>query len=124
MSKASAGSHVGTIGETTLPRMAEPAARSPAGDDAPPFDPVAIDRAYLQERARRRARIERSRARRRAALRFWLVLLALIAVSVLLILTIWREAGSTVSGGAVESGHYPAEEAPDVVLEAFERFFV
>ena len=40
------------------------------------------------------------------------------------VLTIWREAGSTVSGGAVESGHYPAEEAPDVVLEAFERFFV
>jgi hypothetical protein len=71
--------------------MAEPATRSPAGDEAPPFDPVAIDRAYLQERARRRARIERSRARRRAALRFWLVLLALIAVSVLLTLTIWRE---------------------------------
>ena len=40
------------------------------------------------------------------------------------VLTIWREAASTVSGGAVESGHYPAEEAPDVVLEAFERFFV
>lgn len=78
------------MGTTLLP-MAEPATRSPAGDDAPPFDPVAIDRAYLQERARRRARIERSRARRRAALRFWLVLLALIAVSVLLTLTIWRE---------------------------------
>ena len=40
------------------------------------------------------------------------------------VLMIWREAGTTVSGGAVESGHYPAEEAPDVVLEAFERFFV
>ena len=50
-----------------------------------------VDRAYLQERARRRARIERSRARRRAALRFWLVLLGLIAISVLLTLTIWRE---------------------------------
>jgi hypothetical protein len=24
----------------------------------------------------------------------------------------------------VESGHYPAEEAPQAVLEAFERFFV
>ena len=95
MGKSSAGkSHVaGTIRRTgtTLPRMAEPATRSPAGDDAPPFDPVAVDRAYLQERARRRARIERSRARRRAGLRFWLVLLALIAVSVLLTLTIWRE---------------------------------
>lgn len=63
----------------------------PARDEAPPFDPVAVDRAYLQERARRRARIERSRAKRRASFRFWLVLLGLIAVSVLLTLTIWRE---------------------------------
>ena len=72
-------------------RMAEPATDSRAGDDAPPFDPVAVDRAYLQERARRRARIERSRAQRRASFRFWFVLLVLIAVSVLLTLTIWRE---------------------------------
>ena len=71
--------------------MAEPATRPPAGDDAPPFDPIAVDRAYLQERARRRARIARSRERRRASLRFWLVLLALLAASVLLSLTIWRE---------------------------------
>lgn len=61
------------------------------GTDAPPFDPVAVDRAYLQERARRRARVEHSRARRRAGLRFWLVLAGLIAVSVLLTLSIWRE---------------------------------
>ena len=74
-------------------RMAEPARHSRAGDDAPLFDPIAVDRAYLQERARRRARIERSRAKRRAALRFWLVLVGLIAVSVLLTLTIWREVG-------------------------------
>ena len=77
--------------------MAEPAIRPPAGDedatpfDAVPLDPSAVDRAYLQERARRRARVERSRARRRAGLRFWLVLLGLVAVSVLLTLTIWRE---------------------------------
>ena len=71
--------------------MAEPATRSPPGDDAPPFDPVAVDRAYLHERARRRARSERSRARRRAGLRFWLVVVVLIAVSVVLTLTIWRE---------------------------------
>ena len=75
--------------------MAEPAARPRAGDDAPafepPFDPVAVDRAYLQERARRRARLERSRARRRAGLRFWLVLVCLVAVSLLLTVTIWRE---------------------------------
>jgi predicted nucleic acid-binding Zn ribbon protein len=71
--------------------MAEPATRPSAGDDAPPFDPIAVDRAYLHERARRRARMERSRERRRAGLRFWLVLLALLAASVLLSLTIWHE---------------------------------
>lgn len=71
--------------------MAEPATHTRARDDAPPFDPVAVDRAYLQERARRRARIERNRAKRRASLRFWLVLLGLLAVSVVLTLTIWRE---------------------------------
>ena len=71
--------------------MAEPATRPSAGEDAPPFDPIAVDRAYLQERARRRARVERSRERRRASLRFWLVLLALLAASVLLSLTIWHE---------------------------------
>jgi len=72
--------------------MAEPARRPAAGHEAPPpYDPVAIDRAYLQERARRRARIERERAQRRASLRFWFVLLALLAVSVLLSLTVWRE---------------------------------
>ena len=71
--------------------MAEPATDSRAGDDGPLFDPVAVDRAYLQERARRRARIERSRAQRRASLRFWLVVLGLLAVGVLLTLTTWRE---------------------------------
>lgn len=76
--------------------MAEPATRSRARDDAPPLDappldPAAVDRAYLLERARRRARIERSREQRRAAIRFWLVLLGLLAVSVLLTLTTWRE---------------------------------
>jgi haloacetate dehalogenase len=40
------------------------------------------------------------------------------------VLTIWRDAASDVTGGAVESGHYPAEEAPQAVMEVFERFFV
>lgn len=76
---------------TTLRGMAEPATRTEPRDPAPPFDPVAVDRAYLQERARRRARLERSRARRRAGLRFWLVLACLVAVSVVLIVSTWRE---------------------------------
>ena len=40
------------------------------------------------------------------------------------VLAIWREAASDASGGPVESGHYPAEEAPQAVVEAFERFFL
>jgi len=72
--------------------MAEPARHRSAGEDAPPpFDPVAVDRAYLHERARRRARSERSQARKRAGLRFWFVLLVLLVASVVLTVTIWRE---------------------------------
>jgi haloacetate dehalogenase len=40
------------------------------------------------------------------------------------VLAIWREAANSVTGGPVESGHYLAEEAPQAVLDAFERFFV
>ena len=73
--------------------MAEPAQplHGPEDDAPPPYDPIAIDRAYLQERARRRARFERSRARRRASARFWFVLIVLLAASIVLIVTIWRE---------------------------------
>ena len=39
-------------------------------------------------------------------------------------LAIWREyCAAEVSGAPVPSGHYLAEEAPDVVLAEFERFF-
>jgi len=39
------------------------------------------------------------------------------------VLAIWREAASDLTGGPVESGHYLQEEAPQAVIEAFERFF-
>jgi hypothetical protein len=77
--------------------MAEPARPQPLHaprsdeDSPPPHDPIAIDRAYLQERARRRARLERTRARRRATARYWTVLVLLLAVSVVFIVTTWRE---------------------------------
>ena len=39
-------------------------------------------------------------------------------------LAIWRDyAAADVEGGAVQSGHYLPEEAPEEVLAAFERFF-
>ena len=40
------------------------------------------------------------------------------------VLAIWREVATNVTGGAVESGHYPQEEAPEAVIDAFQRFFV
>ena len=69
--------------------MAEPA-RAPA-HDAPPVDPYAVDRALVLHRARRRARIERRRAQRLAHVRFWVVVVALLALSVFVSLTVWRE---------------------------------
>ena len=39
-------------------------------------------------------------------------------------LSIWREAATDVTGGPLNTGHYLAEEAPQGVIEAFERFFV
>jgi len=40
-------------------------------------------------------------------------------------LAIWREyCTDTVTGGAIHSGHYLPEEAPDKVLEQFEKFFL
>lgn len=70
--------------------MAQPA-RTPAQEDAPPVDPVAVDRAYHLHRARRQARLDRVRASRRAGMRFWLVLLGLLVVCIVLGFSIWRE---------------------------------
>lgn len=59
--------------------------------DVPPIDPTAVSRAYRFHRARRRARLERSRAMRRAGIRFWVVLLLLLAASIVLAVTFWRQ---------------------------------
>jgi hypothetical protein len=55
------------------------AARRQHAHEPPPVDPTAIDRAYRLERAKRRARVERQRARRRAAIRFFVTLLRRLA---------------------------------------------
>jgi hypothetical protein len=62
-----------------------------APDESPPLDPDAIDEAYRLHRARRRARVEHRRQLRHAGVRFWLVLVVLLALSILLALTLWRE---------------------------------
>jgi len=70
--------------------VAEPA-RTPAAEDGPPVDPVAVDRAYVLHRARRQARIDHLRASRRAGIRFWVVLLVLLGASSVIGLSIWHE---------------------------------
>ena len=75
--------------------MAEPARPLPQAPEEPPaVDPLSVERAYHLHRAKRRARIERTRTRRRARVRFWAVVLALVAGVVFLALTVWREVQS------------------------------
>jgi hypothetical protein len=60
-------------------------------DDPPSLDPLAIERNYRRERARRRARIERQRTARRSDVRFWITLFILAFLAAFVILTAWRE---------------------------------
>jgi hypothetical protein len=69
--------------------VAEPARRSVP--PAPPLDPAVVERAYRLERAKRRARGQRDRARRRARIRFIGVVLALLGLSAALGLTAWQQ---------------------------------
>ena len=72
--------------------MAEPAHQEPnVPDEAPSLDPLAIERNYRRERARRRARIERKSAARRSDVRFWVTLLVLSFVTAFVILAAWHE---------------------------------
>jgi hypothetical protein len=63
----------------------------PEAETEPPLDPFAVADAYRLHRARRRARIEHLRQKRRAGLRFWLVVLVLIAASVALVVLVVDE---------------------------------
>jgi hypothetical protein len=72
--------------------MAQAARRQ--AHEPPPVDPHAIDRAYRLERAKRRARLERQRARRHAAIRFFVTIVLLLALSVALVVVVWRQVQS------------------------------
>jgi hypothetical protein len=74
-----------------LSRMAQPARRPEQVDEALELDPAAVQRAYQLHRARRRVHRNRRRETKRAKLRFWLVLLALVIASVYLSLVIWHQ---------------------------------
>ena len=73
--------------------MAEPARTTPPShdDELPSLDPLAIERNYRRERARRRARIEHRSARSRSGVRFWVSLLALAFFAAFLLLAAWHE---------------------------------
>jgi hypothetical protein len=60
-------------------------------DDVPVVDHEAVRDTVRLHRARRKARIEHRKRTRRAGIRFWLVLLLLLVVSVALSVTIWHE---------------------------------
>jgi hypothetical protein len=55
------------------------------------LDPTAIQRNYRRQRIKRRAREERAREKALAGLRFWLVLIAVLCVSVGLAVVIWNQ---------------------------------
>ncbi|HEY3050277.1 MAG TPA: hypothetical protein VGJ40_01010 [Gaiellaceae bacterium] len=71
--------------------MAQPARRPEPVDEALELDPAAVQRAYQLHRARRRAHRNRQRETKRAKLRFWIVLLVLVAASVYLSIVIWHQ---------------------------------
>jgi hypothetical protein len=76
--------------------VAQPASQEPAlEDDAPSLDPAAIERAYLRERARRRARHERHTAAQSSNARFWVVVAVLVFLTVVIGLTAWHQVQTT-----------------------------
>ncbi len=74
-----------------LSRMAQPARRPELVDEALELDPAAVQRAYQLHRARRRAHRIKRRETKRANLRFWFVLIVLVAASVYLSIVIWHQ---------------------------------
>ena len=68
--------------------MAEPARTKPSDV---PVDPVAVHREYRRQRARRQARERRSRERRAASIRFWIIVVALLALSIYFGVAMWQQ---------------------------------
>lgn len=60
-------------------------------DESLELDPAAVQRAYQLHRARRRHRRNHQRETKRAQLRFWFVLVALVAASIYLSVIIWHQ---------------------------------
>jgi len=65
--------------------------REIGSDDVPVVDHEAVRDTVRLHRARRKARIEHRKRTRRAGVRFWVVLIVLLVVSIALSVTIWHE---------------------------------
>ena len=78
--------------ETTYnPRMAGTAPRRKPLENDPPTDPNAVGEAYRFHRARRRAHVRHRQERRKAGLRYYLVLLLLLVGTLVIAVTIWSQ---------------------------------
>jgi hypothetical protein len=73
--------------------MAQPARQQPEHyvDPSLPLDPGAVRREYRRQRLLRKARRERIRQRRLAALRFALFIMLLLGLSLVLTVIAWHE---------------------------------
>lgn len=71
--------------------MAQSARRHEAAEEAPPYDPGAIERTLLEQRRRRDSRVAHKRARRNAQIRFLFVILALLGGTIALGVIVWRQ---------------------------------
>jgi hypothetical protein len=69
--------------------VAEPAKQRTR--DVPLTDPRAIEREVRRQRAMREHRERRSRERRAANIRFWVIVLALLALSIFLCVKMWQQ---------------------------------
>jgi hypothetical protein len=69
--------------------MAQPARKQPP--EAPVVDPGAVHREYRRHRAKREARERRTRERRAAGIRFWVIVVGLLALSVYLGIAMWHQ---------------------------------
>jgi hypothetical protein len=68
-----------------------PARQTQPESEKPPIDPTAIARAYERERASRQMRQDRARARNRAHVRFYITMLAMLAVIAAIAVLILQE---------------------------------
>jgi hypothetical protein len=71
--------------------MGNPAPHRDATDAPPAPDPRAVEHAYRLEKAKRHVRLARARERRAAHIRFFVVVVVLVALSLAFGLTAWRE---------------------------------